>query len=171
MNENRSRATSFKDLRSLRITINISSKLNFLINPSKKKNPNYYSNSIDRRTNWMKRKRKRKRKVNSITKKHSSMNQWERERELTWPPTTAMAGRESQRVGNALASPWSPRAVQALWILLTSEIKFSIYLRSEYRWLSGNGVDQIQIRLIWRPEIEGDKREIWESDAPTSRER
>ena len=80
-------------------------------------------------------KRKRKRKVNSKTKKHSSMKQWEREREreLTWPPTTAMAGRESQRVGNALASPWSPRAVQALWILLTSEIKFSIYLRSEYR--------------------------------------
>ena len=81
MNENRSRATSFKDLRSLRITINISSKLNFLINPSKKKNPNYYSNSIDRRTNWMKRKQKRKRKVNSITKKHSSMKQWEIERE------------------------------------------------------------------------------------------
>jgi len=31
-----------------------------------------------------------------------------------WPPTTAIAGRESQRVGSALDSPWSPKAVQAL---------------------------------------------------------
>ena len=45
----------------------------------------------------------------------------------TWPPTTAIAGRESQRVGKALASPWSPKAVQALWILFTKEIRFSIH--------------------------------------------
>lgn len=56
-----------------------------------------------------------------------------RDRERTWPPTTAMAGRESQRVGNALSSPWSPRAVQALWILFTNDIRFSI-LGFGYRW-------------------------------------
>uniref|UniRef100_A0A0E0L5I5 Fe2OG dioxygenase domain-containing protein n=2 Tax=Oryza punctata TaxID=4537 RepID=A0A0E0L5I5_ORYPU len=44
----------------------------------------------------------------------------------TWPPTTAMAGSESQRVGRALSSPWSPRAVQARCSLLTSEIRFSM---------------------------------------------
>ncbi|KAB8100525.1 hypothetical protein EE612_031081 [Oryza sativa] len=43
-----------------------------------------------------------------------------------WPPTTAMAGSESQRVGRALSSPWSPRAVQARCSLLTSEIRFSM---------------------------------------------
>jgi len=49
-----------------------------------------------------------------------------RERDQTWPPTTAIAGNESQRVGRELPSPWSPRAVQALWILFTSAIKLSI---------------------------------------------
>ena len=51
-----------------------------------------------------------------------------------WPPTTAMAGRESHSVGSALFSPWSPKAVQALWILLTKEIRFSIWI-SEIYWL------------------------------------
>ncbi|BAS73708.1 Os01g0681150 [Oryza sativa Japonica Group] len=43
-----------------------------------------------------------------------------------WPPTTAMAGSESQRVGSALSSPWSPRAVHARCSLLTSEMRFSM---------------------------------------------
>lgn len=37
-----------------------------------------------------------------------------------------MEGKESQRVGNALSSPWSPRAVHALWILFTNVIKLSM---------------------------------------------
>lgn len=47
-------------------------------------------------------------------------------RHRTWPPTTAMAGSESQRVGSALSSPWSPRAVHARCSLLTSEMRFSM---------------------------------------------
>ena len=57
-------------------------------------------------------------------KKSKTMQSWERME--TWPPTTAMAGKASQRVGKALSSPWSPRAVQALCILFTNEIRFSI---------------------------------------------
>lgn len=45
---------------------------------------------------------------------------------LTCPPTTAIAGKESHRVGRAFSSPWSPRAVQALWSLFTNEIKLSM---------------------------------------------
>jgi hypothetical protein len=88
----------------------------------------------------------------------------EREREgseLTWPPTTAIEGSESQRVGNVLPSPWSPSAVQALWILFTKEIRFSISDRS---CLSRRR--QIQIGRIRRP-----ARKICESDSPTLRER
>ena len=54
---------------------------------------------------------------------------WDREREReieTCPPTTATEGRDSHRVGRAVSPPWSPRTVQALWILLTSPIKPSI---------------------------------------------
>jgi hypothetical protein len=53
-----------------------------------------------------------------------------------------MEGKESQRVGKAVASPWSPRAVQALWILLTKEIKFSMTESDRVsRW--GEGLIQI----------------------------
>lgn len=60
-------------------------------------------------------------------KKHTNRI-WKRIEIQTWPPTTAIAGKESHRVGKALESPWSPRAVQALCILLTREIRFSILL-------------------------------------------
>ena len=43
---------------------------------------------------------------------------------LTWPPTTATEGRASQR--DIPWPPWSPRTVQALWILFISPIKLSI---------------------------------------------
>lgn len=51
-------------------------------------------------------------------------------RDGTWPPTTAMEGKASQRVGRALSSPWSPSAVHALCILFTNEIKVSIARRN-----------------------------------------
>jgi len=50
-----------------------------------------------------------------------------------------MAGRESHSVGSAVFSPWSPKAVQALWILFTKEMRFSIRI-SEIC-----SVDRIQI--------------------------
>ena len=50
----------------------------------------------------------------------------------TCPPTTATEGRASHRVGRApSAPPWSPRTVQALWILLTRPIKLSMVVISE----------------------------------------
>ena len=55
----------------------------------------------------------------------------------TWPPTTAMAGSESQSVGRALSSPWSPRAVQARCSLLTREIRFSMAAAPGWRDLAG----------------------------------
>lgn len=60
-----------------------------------------------------------------------------------------MAGRESQRVGKAVASPWSPRAVQALWILLTKESRFSIR----------SGLSSIQLDSVLNFQ-EKEKREI-----------
>lgn len=51
---------------------------------------------------------------------------------LTCPPTTATEGRASQRVGRApSAPPWSPRTVQARWILLTRPIKLSMVVIAE----------------------------------------
>jgi hypothetical protein len=44
---------------------------------------------------------------------------------------------ESQRVGRALSSPWSPRAVQARCSLLTSEIRFSMATISG--WIRSRG--------------------------------
>ena len=52
--------------------------------------------------------------------------EWNGDGDRTWPPTTAIEGNASQRVGKALSSPWSPSAVHALCILLTNEIRFSI---------------------------------------------
>lgn len=50
----------------------------------------------------------------------------ERERR-TWPPTTAMEGSDSQRVGREESSPpWSPRAVQTRWIRLTRAMRDSM---------------------------------------------
>ena len=42
----------------------------------------------------------------------------------TWPPTTATEGRASQR--DIPSPPWSPKTVQARWILLTRPIKLCI---------------------------------------------
>lgn len=93
-------------------------------------------------------------------------NSWEKARdregsELTWPPTTAIEGSESHRVGNVLPSPWSPSAVQALWILFTKEIRFSISDRS---WASHLGVR-------FRSTGSDGQRERSENLIPTHRER
>lgn len=47
---------------------------------------------------------------------------------MTWPPTTAMVGRDSQRVGRLAPSPppWSPRAVQARWMRFIRPIRPSM---------------------------------------------
>lgn len=74
----------------------------------------YRDNRVTRQDPKMKHKMQAKRKRK------------EKPRKPTCPPTTAMAGSESQSVGNELPSPWSPRAVHALWSLFTSDIKFSI---------------------------------------------
>ena len=44
----------------------------------------------------------------------------------TWPPTTAMVGSDSQRVGRSPPPPWSPRAVQARWMRFISPIRPSM---------------------------------------------
>jgi hypothetical protein len=44
----------------------------------------------------------------------------------TWPPTTAMVGSDSQRVGKSLPPPWSPRAVQARWMRFIIPIRLSM---------------------------------------------
>jgi len=49
-----------------------------------------------------------------------------------------MAGSESQSVGRALSSPWSPRAVHALCSLLTRVIKLSMAAAQGGRDLSGS---------------------------------
>lgn len=43
-----------------------------------------------------------------------------------WPPTTAMVGSDSQRVGKSLPPPWSPRAVQARWMRFIIPIRLSM---------------------------------------------
>ena len=48
------------------------------------------------------------------------------EKSSTWPPTTAMVGRDSQRVGKSLPPPWSPRAVQARWMRFINPIRPSM---------------------------------------------
>ena len=48
-----------------------------------------------------------------------------------------MAGSESHRVGSALSSPWSPRAVHARCSLFTSEMRFSLAAAPET--LGGRG--------------------------------
>lgn len=57
----------------------------------------------------------------------------------TWPPTTAIEGKASQSVGNALSSPWSPSAVHALCSLFTNVIRFSIYPEAWFRSASRLG--------------------------------
>lgn len=66
-------------------------------------------------------------KENACGKRHG-----QRRREPTCPPTTATEGSASQRVGSALPSPppWSPRTVQARWILLTRPIRLSMVVIS-----------------------------------------
>lgn len=72
----------------------------------------------------------------------------------TWPPTTATEGRASQREENALSPPpWSPRAVQALWIRFTKPIKLSIYksflkLNKEKSWTPDLYLLQEKKRLV-----------------------
>lgn len=51
------------------------------------------------------------------TKQHKNQNFEIR----TWPPTTATEGRASQR--DMPSPPWSPRTVQARWILLMRPIR------------------------------------------------
>ena len=64
----------------------------------------------------------------------------------TWPPTTAMVGRDSQRVGKSLSPPWSPRAVHARWIRFINPIRPSMdatgLVRSEEFWRNLKGSEK-----------------------------
>ncbi|KAG6490884.1 hypothetical protein ZIOFF_052214 [Zingiber officinale] len=91
---------------------------------------------------------------------------------LTCPPTTAIAGKESQRVGRAFSSPWSPRAVQALWSLFTNEIKLSMsqaQQRRRDRRAHRSDHREIPTPPVANTEI-GEEREFL-GDSPSNRQR
>lgn len=66
----------------------------------------------------------------TLKRNHDKDTNKSKDGEVTCPPTTTTEGSASHRVGNPMplssASPWSPSAVHALWILFTSPIKLSI---------------------------------------------
>ena len=88
--------------------------------------PRFPTQTISQSSNFRNEKGKQEKSAERKTQKIQNEKMKSREKRMaeTWPPTTATEGRASQR--DIPSPPWSPRTVQALWILLTSPIKLSI---------------------------------------------